>query len=602
MAVTGNPLLDDADSGDQTFDHPTADNPLLTDADTSNRSLTGAPAGVDTGPTGLMSRGWVSLADVGKQPSPPSDTPIRDLARSTAAAVERGIGGVGDIVTNPAQLGLRPLGIAGGAAWDWLAPKFGGSPMTKEQRDELAGIGNVPPEQQGVGTRLMQSGGQAIGADPYTTAPPRTPTEAAVAAAVEGAIPGMVLGPLGRLGMMRGGILGGTGAVAGGTAAQYVPDQYKPITELAVNALTQGGLGYISPRTGAGIDPAVADIARTGRQEGIPFSAPDITPGSRFRTPEQQQFTADALQGNMLSELNLNPKATGYRITPDAVSIAKGDAAADMRSITNTNDIGQLQAFRLRQQLQQAQNTIDTTAGITDADRAQMRARIAEINGAINYKTGRMAGTDYQSLTNTDSPLDRLAGNANPDMANIGRGLMRNLDQAFRASLSPEDGAFHTDARYRYRLASTLDPLADKYQGKSLPMNEVADALYGAQQKYGSVPGSQLDRFMSQAGLIAGGPTPYAPSAVGNVLSNPLPAALGLSTGSFAPVAAQVASPVVESLLGIPARSSARTSDVIAAAMDPLQNYGPRRGMVPSNPQLWRLRQALAAILSAGVR
>jgi hypothetical protein len=577
--LTGNPLLDDAGSDGQTYTHPTDGNPLLTDA-----SVGGSRGDSATDAPGWMSRSWLSLKDMGSEAAPPSQTPVRDLARNVLAGVGRGTTEALDLITNPSQMVLRPALTAGAAAYDWLAPKLGGSRMTDEQRADLTGTGGAPSQQGDIAALAS-----AIpGTNPYTVKP-RTPLEAQAATAAEGATGGAILGGFTPLGVGAGGLLGGAGAVGGANAASYAPKWSAPAVEMAVNALIQGAGGAMKTPAGTGIDPAVANIARTGRTEGVPFTAPDITPGSHYSNPAP---LADALQGNMLRELNLNPNTgdpvTTNRITPTNIGQAKATAGTDMRAITDNNDIGQLQAFRLRQQLQQAQNTIDTTAGITDADRTQMRARIAEIQGAIDYKTGRMKGTDYQSLTNTDSPLDRLAGNANPDMAKIGRGMLTNLDQAFRSSLSPDDQAAHTDARYRYRLASTLDPLADKYQGRSLPMNEVADQFYNQQQKYGSVPGSQLDRFMSQASLISGAPEPSSVSLLGGLTTPTGLAALTLSPHPAAVAVANSAPWLFQKTIGPFARSQGRAQEQIAGAMTDLNNA--------------RLRQALSALVPASVQ
>jgi hypothetical protein len=595
-APTGNPILDDADSGAQTYDHPTTGNPLLTDADVGNRSVSGTND--DTGPTGLMSRSWMSLKDVGSEPPPPSQTPVRDLARNASAAVGRGTVNSLDLITNPSQAVFRPLMTLGGAAWDAAAPSLGLPRMTPEQRADITGAGAPPAEQ---GDIAQVASALPKGFNPYAVRP-RTPLESQVATALEGATTGAQLGGFGPLGVGAGGLLGGLGALAGGNVASYAPDWAKPSVEMATNMLIQGAGGAFKTPPGRGIDPAVASIANTARQEGVPFTAPDITPGSHYSNPAP---VSDALQGNMLRELNLDPNTgdpvTTNRVTPTNIGQAKTDAGADMRAITNTNNVGAMQSYRLLQQLQQAENTIDTTAGVTDSDRAQMRARIGEIRGAINRNTGQMDGTDYQSLTNTDSPLDRLAGNANPDMAKIGRGLMTNLDQAFRSSLSPDDQTAHTDARYRYRLASTLDPLADKYQGRTLPMNEVADALYGQQQKYGSVPNSQLDRFMSQASLISDAPPQTNPaSPVSNLTSPAGMTALALSSHPAGVVAGAAAPWALQKIIGPFARAGGRANEQIAGAMtNPRPPPGQPWYQAMTDLNNARLRQALSALVPA---
>jgi hypothetical protein len=395
--------------------------------------------------------------------------------------------------------------------------------------------------------------------------------------------------------MGYGALLGALGGLGGGAAASVVDPKYAPLAELVTNATIQGTGGLMRPRIGAGVDPAAAEQARVGMSEGVPFRAPDITPGSRYRTPEQMALTTDALTGNMIREMDLDPKtgvpATENHVDPTLIGKAKTLAGGDMNAITNNNDIGPGQTFDLLTKLRQADRDVDNIPDISPSDRALMRQRIANIRQAIDMKTGTLSGSDYQSLTQTGSPLDMLQASGKTDIANMGRRLNGYLDQAFRASLSQDDAAAYSDAKMRYRLASSLEPLAEKYQGRRLPMDEVADHLYTAQQKYGATPPGQppgaLDRFLQQSSLIAGGPTPYAPSIVQPILQNPTGLAVGLGSGQVAPAALQFAGPVSDVLFGGLARSKYRMNDVIAATQQ--QQY------------ITKLRQALGGLASSTI-
>jgi hypothetical protein len=125
----------------------------------------------DPGP--ILSRSWVSLADIGRQTTspPPSETPIRDLARNAVAATVRGIGDLGDFIGDPSAGIRRGIGVLGGSAYDYVAPKLGLPQMSDEQRGDLYGTTAPPPQEQGPGRRVLSGAGQAIGADPYAVVP-----------------------------------------------------------------------------------------------------------------------------------------------------------------------------------------------------------------------------------------------------------------------------------------------------------------------------------------------------------------------------------------------------------------------------------------------
>src|SRR6478735_8883131 len=89
-------------------------------AGTEDPILGGQPTPSAPEPPKILSRGWFSLADAVNHQPPPSETPIRDLARNAVAAETRGATRGLDLLTNPSQMIIGPLATAGAAGYDWL--------------------------------------------------------------------------------------------------------------------------------------------------------------------------------------------------------------------------------------------------------------------------------------------------------------------------------------------------------------------------------------------------------------------------------------------------------------------------------------------------
>jgi hypothetical protein len=474
---------------------------------------------------------------------------------------------------------MAPLRTAGAAAYDWLAPKVGLPKMTPEQRSDIIG-------QQGPVAQITAS---VPGPNPMST-PPTTPIGQKLDMPIQSAIGAASLGPGG---LIRRTALGAAGGAAGEAAASAVPSEYAPFVGMLTNALVQGG-GSL-PRPGATVDPTVANIAQTARAQGVPFTAADITPNSMFRTPASVRATSDAVQGNIISDLGGNPNTgdpvTTNRITPAFMKQVRTDTGNGLDAMTGSNDITLKQSYALLGKLAQADNDIDNVVGVTPADKVLMRQRVAEVRQAINRNTGTMAGTDYQSLVKSGSPLDNLQSNNNSDVAGIGRQVMDATRDAFQNSLSPDDAATYSNLRYRWRLMKTLEPLVSQQQGQSIPMSDLAQQIYQQSQHFdlgnrsmAYTGGGRLGDYMSQAQLIAGGPTPQSGSMLSTLANPQAMTSAAISPHPGIALAAQVAPRVVEGLLGPIVRSGPRTSGLIDSAINPST----------------RLQRALAALAAAG--
>ena len=536
----------------------------------------------------MITRGWTSLADINSQPPPPpSQTPVRDLARNAAAAAARGNAMADDMALNPDQMVIRPALTLGSAAYNWLAPKLGGQPMSEDFRKFL-----TEPE-KGAVSQAVQSVGKATGTDPYAVVP-KTPVEANLATVIEGAYPGMVFGAAGGpVGAVRGGLLGGTGAEAGTQAAQLVDPKYRDAVEMLTNMATQGVGAMALKPYGRNIDASTAQIAQTGRDQGIPFSAPDITPGSLMRTPESVQATSDALQGNIIRDLGADPdtgvRATTNRFTPPLMTQVRQDTSNGFQTLANNNDINPQETLGLLRRLQAIENQTPNMTGVSPADPGIVRQRIADIRNAVDPKTGTISGQNFYNLTNTGSFLDELTRDSNPGVARLGGSILDATRDAFQNSLSPADAATNQALRYRWRLMNAVEPQAAWQRGQSLDMGQLAQSIRDQSQHFdlgnrsmAYTGGGQLGDYMSQARLIAEGPQPQGGSVLG-----PLATPQGITTMALAHSPAAAAAPIIprmiEKAVGPYARSNPRTDQLIAAAMDPAT----------------RLRQALATLMPA---
>ena len=533
----------------------------------------------------MINRSWKSLADIGTEQPTLSQTPIRDLARVTAAATDRGSAGLADTLLNPDQMILRPLMVGGTAAYDWLAPKVG-LPQTSPALHKML----TDPEQGDVGS-LVQNIGQRTGTDPYAVVP-RTPLEARVATAAEALPAGAALGGgFGGVGAGIGAGLGAAGSLAGAELGNFVDPRWRPAVEMSTNMLLQLLGAKVAPTPGAKIDASTANIAQTGREQGIPFSAPDVTPNTIFRSPASVRATSDALQGNIIRDLGGNPDTgnavTANRMTPDFLDQVRRDTGNGLDTIANNNDINTVQGMALQHQLRAIEADVNNVTGVTPADRNIMRQRIAEVRQRIDPATGRMSGTDYQGLTNTGSALDDLASDGNSGVANIGRRVMAATRDAFQGSLSPDDAALNSRLRYQWRLMNAVKPLVREAQGQSIDMGGLAQQILDQSQHFdlgrrdmAYTGGGQLGDYMSQARLIAGGPTPQGGASLGAPIFT-APGVMAMSgPHPVASATGLMLQGAIEKLLGPYARSDYRTNQAFDAAMNPVSKTQRNLGLL----------------------
>ena len=128
---------------------------------------------------------------------------------------------------------------------------------------------------------------------------------------------------------------------------------------------------------------------------------------------------------------------------------------------------------------------LDNVAGITNTDRVAIRKRLNEIVDTIQ-PNGTIDGAAYKALTETNSPLYRLANSTNSALADVGGDITAALRKAFNASASPADQALLSKTDYRYRIMKTAQDLVAKSQEGRIDPGEFMNKVAAASRKYDS--------------------------------------------------------------------------------------------------------------------
>jgi hypothetical protein len=514
-------------------------------------------------------------------PQQPPTTPL-GVARNAAAAGQDVTAGILNTAADPTyNLLIHPLVVAGGTVFDAAAHALGYAGMSPEQRADLYGMpqpgqSQLPPEQQQIGTRAVNALDAAI-PGPSAANLPASPAEAAVRRGVTGAATMAALGPGGLVPTVAGGVA----AAAAPEIAKNVPDWAQPGTEMAVNALVPGGAAAAEARfrPGSAVQPTDAATAQMARDKyQIPIDATDITPGSTFRTPESVQAKTAAWQGNIVKEMGENPNTPDVlsrnQITPKVMTDTATRSGKVMDDVATRTDIGQMQTYGAVTKLAAIDHSLDLEA-ISDAQKAAIRRNIDLVQDAAAKGNGVISGTDYQALTKTGTPLDRLAGNSDPNVAAIGMQIKSALDDAFQKSASPADQAALTQARYQWRLMKTVQPLVEKAMGGNIDPGQFMTRAIAASRKLdGSTGGmaytggGNIGELARIGDLINRGPTPTPSSLLSDVF-NPAGGGLPYYINPKLAAAAHAAQVVGKQVAGPYLRSNFNTQQVIQNALNP---------------------------------
>ena len=522
-------------------------------------------------------------SDIAKYTNPSADTPTTatGIAKNVAAATAEDIpAGLINFATDPGGTLLRLPVVAGGTAYDALAHATGWfPPMSPELRNTLYGLPEpgqpASTDDVGIGTRVMSAiDKMVLPPDRSATTLPATPIESAARRFVGAAGTVATLGPGGFL----------APAVAGTTAAitpavtDQVPDWLKPGTDLALNTIPQLALGAFNLNRGSSsVDPADAATVKMAGDQGVNFNATDITPGSQYRTPASAQSGLDDWEGLIVKSLGEDPNTPDLlsrnRVTPTVMgntATSAGDVFNDVASRTN---ISPQETNGIITKLANIDGNLDLE-NLTDAQKATIRRNIDLVQNAAAKGNGTISGSDYQTLTRTGTPIDRLAGNSDPNVAAIGMQIKHAIDDGFQASATPEDQAALTQVRQQWRLMKTVQPLVAEAQGANIdPGKFVTRAVAASQKLDGSTGGmaytggGQIGDLTRMASVLRRAPTPVQPSVMRDLSTPAVGTALLAEHHPALAAGLQAGKAVWNQLAGAYMRSNFNTQSVINNAL-----------------------------------
>jgi hypothetical protein len=392
------------------------------------------------------------------------------VARNAGAGVLDAAGNVINVLQNPSQMVLTPLAIAGGTAYDFLAPKLGLPQMTPEQRADLygqpqPGQTQLPPEQQQPGTRVVNA------LDPSSANLPATPVEQAVRTGIGGLATAAALGP----GGIAPAVAGGVGGVLGNVAAQNVPDWLKPGAELVGNVVGATGTGVATAAEraarGAVTDVSAADAAlgQAARDKyNIPIDANDLSSNSLYRIAADQAgrlpfsgaaaaATAkkSAWQGAIAKEMGED--ATAF--TPEVMDRARTRIGQTFDTVAKNTTIDQASTDTLTN-VDLPKIEADMNMVLPTNELPKIKAQLENIIDVASKQGGTISGDSYQALTRKGAPLDLAESSGDSNVRFVAGQIRDALDDAFVRSASPADQAALVQAKYQYRVMRTVQDLA----------------------------------------------------------------------------------------------------------------------------------------------
>ena len=236
------------------------------------------------------------------------------------------------------------------------------------------------------------------------------------------------------------------------------------------------------------VDATKAALGKTAIDKyKIPIEASDLTEDPRFaRTGAGSvAHTAakhDAWQTAVINEMD----GSGSRFTPTLMKDTATRLGQNYDDVANRTTIARRHTDSLvHNDLTAIEANLDNVAGITNTDRAAIRKRLDEIVDTVQ-PNGTIDGAAYKALTETNSPLYRLANSTNSALADVGGDITAALRKAFNASASPADQALLSKTDYQYRIMKTAQDLVAKSQEGRIDPGEFMNKVAAASRKYDS--------------------------------------------------------------------------------------------------------------------
>ena len=499
--LTGNPILDDPDSG--TSAAPASDsNPITSDPDVgSGKSQSALSTSYDqvprTGIAGIVSKAAdavrsnieQSYATRG-QPLFADDAPVESpFMTAVGHGARYALDSAAEKVARVAGAVLPP--IPGVTSADDIR-----ADMTQREKDYQANPDNATTSPgavigRGVGTGLVLGGPLArLGGAAVSLLDSAGATAfPVVARALEYLSGGAKAAPdatkVAQI-ATRGGSLAAQGGAQGAGTAAIEADPNKPFLPQVAEGAGAGAIA--NPVVGAGIFSAAyplraamgmlpnmvqSDVApladRFIKQYGIDLDPTQLTlnPTYRLMTDQAGKLPLSGA-GNRVAAARLQwQKSLAGEMGETADNgITHGvmDSAAN-RIGSGMNDIADRTTIQggtpLRDDLTKIALQVPEF-GLTETQKTPVQAQFQNVLKAFQDGNGQISGKAYQNLTQTGGPLDNVISSTDPTVAGFGMRIKNALDDAFQRSASPDDQAALQALRYQYRVMKTVQPLVEQ--------------------------------------------------------------------------------------------------------------------------------------------
>jgi hypothetical protein len=250
--------------------------------------------------------------------------------------------------------------------------------------------------------------------------------------------------------------------------------------------------------SGGGIDPADAELGKLAIEKyKIPIDATDLTDNSIIRIGADQagklpfsgarpavKAKQEAWQGGILTEMG-EPGAV--RFTPGVMSSAAGRIGKTLDDVTARTTVPEPEATTLLDDLGKIIPEAEQS-GI-DAHLPSLTKQIRSIADMIGKNNGTLTGEQYQTLTKTGAPLDRLESHADPNVRHFAGRISKALDDAFARSAAPGDREAFQEARYQFRVMKTVEQLVAGSRTGDITPDAFMQAVKNSSRRFDSSTG-----------------------------------------------------------------------------------------------------------------
>lgn len=371
-------------------------------------------------------------------------TTARSVARNVAAGAVEGATSLANIATDPFGMVIGPtIARVGGTLYDAGAHVFGYPAMTPEQRADLYGQNPTPPEQQPIGTRVINAADAAIPGTTAASVPANTPAEQ-IARKVTGAV---VAGAAGGPGAA---IVSGGGAVTGDIAGRSVPDWLAPGAELVGDVAGSKVTSHVVSPVRTVTTPERQRLVEQLDAEGVPLTAGERTGSKPLIKTEQVLGQAPGSAGGVAEDVATQQRAINRAVasraglnsdtlTTDVVNAHQDATGREIGQLAAANNMQLdppfvLQLGQVRQNLRNMKTEVAQEIGA----RLDQLTRMISIDPATGNPV--LAGPQYQTLLS--DLREAIQGADAGGTAQMGMIRFRDmLRQQMEASMNPADAA-----------------------------------------------------------------------------------------------------------------------------------------------------------------